>query len=96
MRAGAGAGEGSGDANNVSVALLELLGQVDLAGGRVLEQFEAGDLVTLADEDAGRRVKATRNGGGAGQGNATERRAERHCCCLDFFTFDMSDCKGRI
>lgn len=75
---GAGAGEGAGHANNVAVALLELLGQVDLAGSRVLEQLEAWELVPYLDKGPGRGVEATRNGG-ACQGNSAEGQTERHC-----------------
>lgn len=57
--AGAGAGEGTGNTNNVAVASLELLSQVDAVGSRVLKQTTgAGDLVANLDEGCGSAVEA--------------------------------------
>lgn len=77
MLAGARAREGSRHANNVAIARLELLGQVDLVAGRVLnEHVQIRNLLANADEGARRGVEAANSSRGAGEGNAAERCAE--------------------
>jgi len=41
--------ESSGDTNDQTLALCELLGEVDLVSGRALLQLDAGDGVTCLD-----------------------------------------------
>lgn len=79
MLAGAGAGECGGDTDDVAVARLELLGEVDLVTGRVLDQdVEVGDLLADANHSSRGRVEAACDGGGPSEGDAAERSSEGH------------------
>ncbi|OAQ71689.1 hypothetical protein VFPBJ_10468 [Purpureocillium lilacinum] len=84
MLAGARPRKGARHADNVPVGRLELVGQVDLVAGRVLEELDGGDLVADLDPGAGRRVEAPGHaGGGTGDGDASEGCAEGHCVSVE-------------
>lgn len=86
MLARAGARKRARHADNVPVARLELVGEADLGGGRVLkEAVRLGDLVAGADQRAGGGVEGPDGGGdgGAREGDAAEGSAEGHFDGLD-------------
>lgn len=95
--AGAGASEGTGDANDVAVADLELLSQVDAVGGRVLKQGAgAGDLVANLDAGGGRGVEAALGQrAGSSHGGAAGGSVEGHFGCLRI-RLDTARFDGRL
>lgn len=80
MLARASAREGSGHTNDVPIAGLELLSEVDLVARRVLdEHLQVGDGLANMDHRSGSRVEAAGRGR-ASQGDAAERSTESHVC----------------
>lgn len=79
MLAGAGTRKSSRDANNVAIAGLKGLGEVDLVAWGVLDKdVEAGNLLADSNHSSGRGVEATGSKRRAGEGDTTERSTERH------------------